>query len=112
MKKIEAIVRHHKLDQIKTALIEAGHTGMTITEVHGFGRQKGQTETYRGAEYQVEFIPKLKMEIVTSDEQCDKILAALLKAAQTGQVGDGKVFVYDLQDVVRIRTEETGDTAL
>ena len=112
MKKIEAIVRQHKLDDIKNALMEMGILGMTVTEVRGFGRQKGQTETYRGAEYVVEFVPKLKLEVVVTDEQSSSVLDAILAAAQTGQIGDGKIFVSDISEVVRIRTAETQEAAL
>jgi nitrogen regulatory protein P-II 1 len=112
MVKIEAIIRHHKLDDIKNALVNAGFHGMTITEVRGFGRQKGQKETYRGAEYKIDFVPKLKLEIVVGNESRDKVIAAVLKAAQTGQIGDGKIFVSEINEAIRIRTSETGDTAL
>jgi len=112
MKKIEAIVRHHKVEQIKEALVKLGHHGMTITEVRGFGRQKGQTETYRGAEYRVDFLPKVKVEVVVADEAADEVLAAIAETARTGQVGDGKIFVETLASAVRIRTGESGDAAL
>lgn len=107
MKKIEAIVRHHKLEEVKDALSAKGVTGMTITEVRGFGRQKGHTEVYRGTEYTVDFVPKVKIEIVVDDGKLATIIDTVVKAAQTGQVGDGKIFVYDLQDAIRIRTAET-----
>jgi nitrogen regulatory protein PII len=112
MKKIEAIVRHHRLDDVKSALSAAGIVGMTITEVQGHGRQKGHKETYRGAEYDVEFVPKIKIEIAVTDEQLDATLRAVLDSAKTGNVGDGKIFVTELADAVRIRTEESGDGAL
>jgi nitrogen regulatory protein P-II 1 len=112
MKKIEAIVRHHKLDDVKTALVDRGFQGLTITEVRGFGRQKGQTETYRGAEYTVDLLPKLKVELVVPADQVDTAIEIILDAARTGQIGDGKVFVYDLQNAVRIRTGESGEAAL
>lgn len=112
MVKIEAIIRHHKIDDIKNALVSAGFHGMTVTEVRGFGRQKGQKETYRGAEYKIDFVPKLKLEIVASKENRDKIIATIIKTAQTGQIGDGKIFVSEIAEVIRIRTAETGTTAL
>jgi nitrogen regulatory protein P-II 1 len=112
MKKIEAIVRHFKLEDVKNALIEKGITGMTITEVRGFGRQKGHTEMYRGTEYRVDFVPKVKVEIAVDDNKLQAALDAVVKAAQTGQVGDGKIFVSDLEETVRIRTGETGHDAL
>ena len=112
MKKIEAIVRHHKVDEVKQALIGVGLQGMTVTEVRGFGRQRGHTETYRGTEYKVDFVPKVKMEIVVGDELVDKALSAIVGAAKTGQVGDGKIFVINLAEVVRVRTGETGAAAI
>lgn len=112
MKKIEAIIRHFKLDDVKNALIEKGITGMTITEVRGFGRQKGHTEMYRGTEYRVDFVPKVKMEIVVDDNKLKTAIDAIVKVAQTGQVGDGKIFVSALEDTVRIRTGESGHDAL
>ena len=112
MKKVEAIVRPHVLDAVKAALQELGVAGMTITEVKGFGRQKGHTEVYRGSEYKVDFLPKLKLEVVVSDEIADKALEVLVKAAATGKFGDGKVFVTTLSEVVRIRTGERGEAAL
>src|SRR5262245_60240791 len=108
MKKIEAIVRHFKLEDVKNALTQKGVTGMTITEVRGFGRQKGHTEVYRGTEYTVDFVPKVKVEVVVNDDKMQGAIDAIVKAAQTGQIGDGKIFVSDLKDVVRIRTSETG----
>lgn len=112
MKKIEAIIRHHKLDDVKNALVESGFHGMTVTEVRGFGRQKGQTETYRGAEYQIDFLPKLKVELAVPSGREKAVVETILKAAQTGQIGDGKIFISDLGDAVRIRTAETGEQAL
>jgi nitrogen regulatory protein P-II 1 len=112
MKKIEAIVRHHKTEAVKDALIKLGHHGMTLTEVRGFGRQKGHTETYRGAEYTVDFVPKVKIEVVVDEAMLDKAIATIVNAAKTGQIGDGKIFVSELKDVVRIRTGETGQAAI
>jgi nitrogen regulatory protein P-II 1 len=112
MKKIEAIIRPFKLDEVKEALVEEGIKGLTISEVRGYGRQKGHTETYRGSEYQIEFIPKIKIEIVVDDALLDKVLDAILRTAKTGQVGDGKIFISDVKDVIRIRTEESGSQAL
>jgi len=112
MKKIEAIVRHFKLEDVKNALTEHGIQGMTVTEVRGFGRQKGHTEMYRGTEYTVDFVPKIKIEIVVADSNVRSILDTIIRAAQTGQVGDGKIFISDLSDAVRIRTGETGETAI
>ncbi|QGJ70023.1 Nitrogen regulatory protein P-II [Planctomycetales bacterium 10988] len=112
MKKIEAIVRHHKVEDIKKALVDAGIHGMTIMEVRGFGRQKGHTETYRGTEYSVDFVPKIKLEIVVGDATLSQAVDLIRTAAQTGQIGDGKLFISDLADTVRIRTGETGESAL
>ena len=112
MKKIEAIVRHFKVEDIKDALNEAGIHGMTITEVRGFGRQKGHTETYRGTEYAVDFVPKIKMEVVVSEGTAQQVIDSIIRIAQTGNVGDGKIFVTDLDQTIRIRTGETGDDAL
>ena len=112
MKKIEAIIRPFKLDEVKEALIEAGIRGLTITEVRGYGRQKGHTETYRGSEYRIEFIPKIKIEVVVEEEKVEKVIEAVIRTAKTGQVGDGKIFISDVQDVIRIRTEESGEEAL
>ncbi|MGL4512838.1 MAG: P-II family nitrogen regulator [Lacipirellulaceae bacterium] len=112
MKKIEAIVRHYKLEDVKNALTEQGVSGMTITEVRGFGRQKGHTEMYRGTEYTVDFVPKVKIEVVVSDDRLQGVVDVILKSAQTGQIGDGKIFVSDLTDAIRIRTAETGADAL
>ncbi|MEI8373730.1 MAG: P-II family nitrogen regulator [Planctomycetota bacterium] len=112
MKKIEAIIRHFKLDDVKKALNETGIKGMTVTEVRGFGRQKGHAEMYRGAEYVVDFIPKIKIEVVVSSDQLKEVLATICTTAKTGQVGDGKIFVTDLSDVIRIRTGESGEPAI
>ena len=112
MKKIEAIIRHFKLEDAKNALIEKGVTGMTITEVRGFGRQKGHTEMYRGTEYRVDFVPKVKIEVVVDDNKVKTAIDAIVKVSQTGQVGDGKIFVSALEDTIRIRTGETGSDAL
>jgi nitrogen regulatory protein P-II 1 len=112
MKKIEAIIRPFKLDEVKEALTEEGIKGLTITEVRGYGRQKGHTETYRGSEYRIEFIPKIKIEVVVEDNKSEKVIEIILKAAKTGQVGDGKIFIYNVEDAVRIRTEESGKAAL
>ena len=112
MKKLEAIVRPHLLEEVKTALQEVGIVGMTVTEVKGFGRQKGHTETYRGSEYKVEFLPKVKIEVALGDELVDQAVDAVLKTAKTGKFGDGKVFVSSLDEVVRIRTAERGESAL
>lgn len=106
MKKIEAIIRPFKLDEVKIALVNAGVVGMTVSEVRGFGRQKGQTERYRGSEYTVEFLQKLKIEIVIEDEQVDMVVDKVIGAARTGEIGDGKIFVYPIDEIVRIRTGE------
>ena len=112
MKKIEAIIRPFKLDEVKEALLEEGIKGLTITEVRGYGRQKGHKEVYRGSEYQIEFIPKVKIEIVVEESMAETVISAILRVAKTGQVGDGKIFVSDIQDVIRIRTDESGKEAL
>lgn len=112
MKKIDAIIKPFKLDDVREALAEVGITGMTVTEVKGFGRQKGHTELYRGAEYMVDFLPKVKIEIAAHSENVDEIVEAISKAAQTGKIGDGKIFVYDLQHAVRIRTGEMDSEAI
>jgi nitrogen regulatory protein P-II 1 len=112
MIKIEAIIRHHKLEDVKTALSASGVTGMTITEVRGFGRQKGHTETYRGTEYTIDFVPKMKVEIVVAETQLQAVVDVIVKASQTGQIGDGKIFIYPLSEVIRIRTSETGTAAI
>lgn len=112
MKKIEAIIRHFKLEDVKNALSEQGIAGMTITEVRGFGRQKGHTEMYRGTEYAVDFVPKVKVEIAVASDRVQTVIDTVMKAAQTGQIGDGKIFVTDLSETVRIRTGETGEDAI
>ncbi|MES2365258.1 MAG: P-II family nitrogen regulator [Sulfuriferula sp.] len=112
MKKIEAIVKPFKLDEVREALSEIGVTGLTVTEVKGFGRQKGHTELYRGAEYVVDFLPKVKIELVVSDNLVDQAVETIVNAARTGKIGDGKIFVTEVEQVVRIRTGETGDTAI
>ena len=112
MKMIMAVVKPFKLDDVREALAECGVTGITVTEVKGFGRQKGHTELYRGAEYVVDFLPKVKLEVAVTDEQCEQVVEAIVKAAATGKIGDGKVFVYDLGSVVRIRTGELDGDAL
>jgi nitrogen regulatory protein P-II 1 len=112
MKKIEAIIKPFKLDEVKDALNEIGIQGMTVTEVKGFGRQKGHTELYRGAEYVVDFIPKIKIEIITSDVLSPKVVAVIEKAAKTGKIGDGKIFVYPVDEIIRIRTGERGEAAV
>ena len=112
MKKIEAIIKPFKLDEVKEALQEAGIQGLSVTEVKGFGRQKGHTELYRGAEYVVDFLPKVKIEAAVLDEMVERVIEAIEAGARTGKIGDGKIFVYDLEQVVRIRTGETGGEAL
>ncbi|MGJ3258501.1 MAG: P-II family nitrogen regulator [Rhodospirillales bacterium] len=112
MKMIMAVIKPFKLDAVRTALTELGIEGMTVSEVKGFGRQKGQTEIYRGAEYNVEFVPKVRLEIVVDDERAERVVEAVSSAAQTGKIGDGKIFVMDVGQAVRIRTGETGNDAL
>ena len=112
MKKIEAIIKPFKLEEVKDALSSIGATGMTVSEVKGFGRQKGHTEIYRGSEYTVDFLPKVKVELVLPDQLVDSAVEAIVKAARTGKIGDGKVFVSPIDNAVRIRTEETGDSAV
>lgn len=112
MKKIEAIIKPFKLEEVKEALSEVGVNGMTVTEVKGFGRQKGHTETYRGSEYTVDFLPKVKLDLVVDDETADSAVDAIIKAARSGKIGDGKIFVTSLDEVVRIRTGERGKTAV
>jgi len=112
LKKVEAIIKPFKLDEVKRALNEVGIHGITVTEVNGFGRQKGHTESYRGAESVVDFIPKIKMEIIVSDEIAGKVVKTIERAAKTGRIGDGKVFVSPVEDVLRIRTGETGEDAI
>ena len=112
MKMVMAIIKPFKLDDVREALAEAGIAGITVTEVKGFGRQKGHTELYRGAEYVVDFLPKVKLEVAVTEEQAEQVVEAIVKAARTGKIGDGKVFVYDLERVVRIRTGELDADAL
>lgn len=112
MKKIEAIIRPFKLDDVREALSEIGVKGMTLTEVKGYGRQRGHAEIYRGSEYQIDFLPKIKIEVVASNEFANKIIETILKVAKTGQVGDGKIFVSTIDEVIRIRTEESGEDAM
>ncbi len=112
MKKIEALIRHFKLEEVKDALMEHGVHGMTITEVRGFGRQKGHTEMYRGTEYTVDFVPKIKIEVAVADGDLPGVIEAITRAARTGQVGDGKIFVTELAEAVRIRTGESGEIAI
>jgi len=112
MKKIEAIVKPFKLSDVKDALREVGLQGMTVTEVKGFGRQKGHTEIYRGSEYTVDFLPKVKIEMIVSDPQVEPAIEAIIKAAGTGKIGDGKIFIYAVEEAVRIRTEERGEKAI
>ena len=112
MKLITAIIKPFKVEEVKDALSLIGIEGMTVTEVKGFGRQKGHTEIYRGSEYTVDFLPKIKLEIATGDEQTPQVVQTIIKAAKTGKIGDGKIFIVNLDDVIRIRTDEHGDTAI
>ncbi|KAB2932838.1 MAG: Nitrogen regulatory protein P-II [Rhodocyclaceae bacterium] len=112
MKKIEAIIKPFKLDEVREALSEVGVTGLTVTEVKGFGRQKGHTELYRGAEYVVDFLPKIKIEVVVADASVEQAIEAIIKAARTGKIGDGKIFVTPVEQIVRIRTGETDESAI
>lgn len=112
MKKIEAIIKPFKLDEVKDALSEVGIHGITVSEVKGFGRQKGHTELYRGAEYVVDFLPKVKMEVVVADDLVDKVIAAIEESAKTGRIGDGKIFVTNVEETIRIRTGERGESAV
>jgi nitrogen regulatory protein P-II 1 len=112
MKKIEAIVRPHRVEEVREALQESGLHGMTLTEVKGMGRQKGHKEVYRGSEYQIDFLPKVKLEVVVPDRALEKAIACILKAAKTGEVGDGKLFISTIDEVIRVRTEEVGESAL
>jgi len=112
VKKIEAIVRPHKVDDIREALLENGIRGMTLLEVKGIGRQKGHTEMYRGSEYQIDFLPKVKMEVVVPDELAQTAISTIIKAAKTGEVGDGKIFISTVDEAIRVRTEEVGEAAL
>ncbi|MEX0701110.1 MAG: P-II family nitrogen regulator [Planctomycetales bacterium] len=112
MKKIEAIIRHFKLEEVKNALAAAEIQGMTVSEIRGFGRQRGHKETYRGAEYTVDFLPKVKLEVVVADEDADKAVQTIMNSARTGQIGDGKIFITELAQAIRIRTGETGADAI
>lgn len=112
MKKIEAVIKPFKLDEVKDALNEIGIQGMTVTEVKGFGRQKGHVELYRGAEYDISFIPKIKIEVVVADSMVSKVVSVIQDKAKTGKIGDGKIFVLSVEEVIRIRTGETGDAAI
>ncbi len=112
MKKIEAIVRPHKMEDVREALHEMGVNGMTITEVKGIGRQKGHTETYRGSEYEINFVPKIKLEVVVPDEQAQKVISVVIRTAKTGEIGDGKIFLLPIEEAIRVRTEESGESAL
>ncbi|MCW8892589.1 MAG: P-II family nitrogen regulator [Deltaproteobacteria bacterium] len=112
MKKVECIIKPFKLDDVKTALTDLGLTGMTVSEVRGFGRQKGHTELYRGAEYQIDFIPKIKIDLVIADDQVEEVVAIIQREASTGRIGDGKIFVSDIEQSIRIRTGEAGEDSL
>ena len=112
MKKIEAFIQPYKLDEVKEALTESGLTGISVTEIKGFGRQKGHTELYRGSEYRVDFLPKIKIEIVVRDDDADRVVETIVEAARTGEVGDGKIFITLIEVAIRIRTGESGDTVL
>jgi nitrogen regulatory protein P-II 1 len=112
MKKIEAYIKPFKLDEVKDALMEVGIGGMSVTEVKGFGRQRGHTELYRGSEYKVDFLPKIKIEVVAKDEDVERMVKAVIAAARTGQIGDGKIFISDVEDAVRVRTGESGEEVL
>lgn len=112
MKKIEAIIKPFKLDDVREALTELGVTGMTVSEVKGFGRQRGHTEVYRGAEYAVDFLPKVKIEVVLPDDQIERTVEAIIEAARSGKIGDGKIFILPVEEIIRIRTGETGETAI
>ncbi|HHN65738.1 MAG TPA: P-II family nitrogen regulator [Nitrospirae bacterium] len=112
MKMVSAVIKHYRLDEVRKALLDAGVQGMTIVDVKGFGRQKGQLEVYRGVEYEVTFLPKVKIEVAVPDERVEDVIDAIISGARTGEIGDGKIFVYDLQDVVRIRTGKRGKEAI
>ncbi|MCX7797536.1 MAG: P-II family nitrogen regulator [Melioribacter sp.] len=112
MKKIEAIIRPHKLDEVQEALSEAGFMGLTVSEVRGYGRQKGHKEVYRGTEYNINFVPKVKIELICTDDRLEKAVQIIIDVGKTGQVGDGKIFIYDVKDAIRIRTGESGEAAL
>ena len=112
MKKIEAIIRPHKLEEVHGSLLDAGYSGLTVTEVRGYGRQKGHKEIYRGSEYRIEFVPKLKIELVCEDEKSEQAIGIIINTAKTGEVGDGKIFVLNIEETIRIRTEESGVAAI
>ena len=112
MKKVEAIIRPHKVDDLHTALLESGYSGITVSEVRGYGRQKGHKEIYRGSEYNLEFVPKVKVELVCTDDAAEKAIGIIVDTCKTGQVGDGKIFIYNIEDAIRIRTEESGEHAI
>jgi nitrogen regulatory protein P-II 1 len=112
MKKIEAIIRPHKLDEVHHALQDAGFSGLTVTEVKGYGRQKGHTEIYRGSEYKIEFVPKIKIELICADDKLEQAASIIISKAKTGEVGDGKIFISSVGDAIRIRTEESGESAV
>ncbi|MDH4028013.1 MAG: P-II family nitrogen regulator [Nitrospirota bacterium] len=112
MKMVAAVIKHFKLDDVRKALTDIGVTGMTVIEVKGFGRQKGHMEVYRGVEYEVKFLPKIKIEVAVSDEKLEAVISAITESAKTGEIGDGKIFVYDLKEVIRIRTGEKGEGAI
>ena len=112
MKKIEAYIKPFKLDEVKEALMEAGAGGMSVTEVKGFGRQKGHTELYRGSEYKVDFLPKIRIDVVVKDEDVERVVKAIIASARTGQIGDGKIFISDVEDAIRVRTGESGEEVL
>lgn len=112
MKKVEAIIRPHKIEEVHTELQEAGFAGLTVSEVRGYGRQKGHKEIYRGSEYNIEFVPKMKIELVCKDDQVEQAIQTIIKTAKSGEIGDGKIFVSTIEDAIRIRTEESGDSAL
>ncbi len=112
MKKIEAIIRPHKLEEVYNALLEAGFAGLSVSEVRGYGRQKGHKEIYRGSEYNIQFVPKLKLELVCADEKVETAISIIIRTSKTGQVGDGKIFILNIEETIRIRTEEAGDSAL
>jgi nitrogen regulatory protein PII len=112
MKKIEAIIRPYKLDELHNALLEAGFNGLTVTEVRGYGRQKGHKEIYRGAEYNIEFVPKIKIELVCEDKRLESAISIIINSSKTGQVGDGKIFILNVEETIRIRTEESGASAI
>lgn len=112
MKKVEAIIRPFKLDEVRQALVSSGVVGMTVSEIKGFGRQKGHSEIYRGSEYQIDFLPKIKLEVVIADDQVDRVVDLIITHSRTNQVGDGKIFIHPLDDVIRIRTGESGESAI